>query len=62
MSPVDVVIARDAAAMRALAAAAAAFTRAKQKGYVWLEDDGTLFAIEADVPSAPPNPDQLPLC
>lgn len=51
-----------AAAMHALEAAAAAFRRAKEKGYVWLdEESGTLFAVEADVPTTPANPDQLSL-
>lgn len=51
-----------AAAMHALAGAAAAFRRAQDKGYVWLDgDSGMLFAIEADVPSTPANPNQLQL-
>lgn len=51
-----------AAAMEALAAAARAFERAKGKGYVWLDGEtGLLFAIDADVPPAPTNPDQLRL-
>ena len=50
-----------AAAMHALEGAAAAFRRAKEKGYVFLdEDSGMLFAIEADVPKID-NPAQLQL-
>jgi hypothetical protein len=62
MSPTEEIIMRDARAMRALAAAAAAFKRAREKGWVELLDDGRLFAIECDVPPAPSNPDQLSLC
>ena len=48
-------------AIRALGAAAAAFERAKGLGLVWTEEDGRLFAIEADMPASPPNPAQLQL-
>jgi hypothetical protein len=46
--------------MRALGAAAAAFERAKALGLVWIDDEqGSLFAVNADVPKLPPNPEQL---
>lgn len=50
-----------AAAMDALSGAAAAFRRAQDKGYVWLdEDSGMLFALDGDVPKID-NPEQLKL-
>jgi hypothetical protein len=48
----------------ALAASARAFTKAQNKGYVWLSDDGVFETWEQTgmfCPAAPPNPDQLRL-
>jgi hypothetical protein len=51
-----------AAAIQALAAAAAAFDRAKRLGLVTLDDQGRLFCADVGRPALPKNADQLRLC
>jgi hypothetical protein len=54
----------DREGVAALAAAARAFRKAKNKGYVWIGEQGMFETHEmtgAFVPAPPPNPDQLRL-
>lgn len=54
----------DRVGMKALGAAARAFTLAQTKGYVWIGEQGLFDTCEEwDLPPAPktPNPDQLRL-